>query len=103
MKWINLADRQPEWPFKGVVRNIKNGDPYYNLHYNEDGNKYVGTWHVVSLQTYDDLSKFEWLDEDDHSPKYPTLEYVVLTEIHDDLIEKYETLLAKYNKLKSKK
>lgn len=36
-------------------------------------------------------------------PDYPTLEYVVLTEMHDDLIEKYETLLAKYNKLKNKK
>lgn len=35
--------------------------------------------------------------------EYPSLEYVVLTELHDNLIEKYETLLAKYNKLKSKK
>lgn len=76
------------------------------------------------------IDKIEWLDESEDIPEgfmridvpigsyvmpppteymktpksdYPMLEYVVLTEMHDDLIDKYETLLAKYNKLKNKK
>lgn len=131
MKWVNLADRQPPTNVKApILRRISDKSTTINgiFHLTHETPRRWTIWdpkHNTRIAS-ENFSSYEWLDESEdipegfvridvpigsqvispkgnYRPPYPTLEYVALTEIHDDLIEKYETLLAKYNKLKNKK
>lgn len=89
MKWINLADRKPiDVPYgKLFFRRVSDHMKIDAVIFEED---------FIRDNTTNYLNaEVEWLDEEaysvaDHDPI--TIKYVVLSELYDDLKEKYEAL-----------